>query len=72
MRVEKGDVGLDVVAAAESSKFLGGAPAIENAHGFPGADFKHPTGFRVVRAPHVRATANLDTAETSLFERSNT
>ena len=53
MRVEHSDVVIDVVAATESTKFVGGPAAVEHAHCFPWADLKDPAGFGVVRAPYV-------------------
>jgi hypothetical protein len=48
MRIEHSDVGLDVVAAAEGSEFVGGAAAVDHALCFPGADLKYPARFGVL------------------------
>ena len=63
MRVEKADVGLDVVAATESTKFVGSAAAVEHAHCFPGTDLKNPARFGIVRTPGSLGAANFDTAD---------
>ena len=72
MRVEKADVGLDVVAAAEGTEFVGGAAAVDHANCFPGDDLENPARCRVMRTPGSLGAANFDAAKAGGFKSGNT